>query len=260
MKALHMDINADMGESYGRWTLGADAELMPFLTSANVACGYHGGDPHVMRTTVRLAREHGIAVGAHVALPDLLGFGRRAMAITPEDLKDYVVYQVGALRAFAAAEGIPIQHVKPHGALYVMCTEDERYARAVVEALGELGEELILLLSGELVAAAARKAGVPFVAEGYIDLDYDAAGKLVIERVKRMREPAEVARRAVLLACEGRVPSPEGPVTLAAQSLCVHGDAPNAPAVAKAVREALLAAGVELVPLARLMRSREEGR
>ena len=194
-----------------------------------------------------------IKIGAASMLPS-------SLAITPEDLKDYVVYQVGALRAFAAAEGMPIQHVKPHGALYVMCTEDERYARAVVEALGELGEELILLLSGELVAAAARKAGVPFVAEGYIDLDYDAAGKLVIERVKRMREPAEVARRAVLLACEGRVPSPEGPVTLAAQSLCVHGDAPNAPAVAKAVREALLAAGVELVPLARLMRSREEGR
>jgi UPF0271 protein len=255
-----MDVNADMGESYGRWTLGADGELMPFLTSANVACGFHGGDPHVMRTTVRLAREHGVAVGAHVALPDLLGFGRRAMAISPEDLKDYVVYQVGALQAFAATAGVRVEHVKPHGALYVMCTEDERYARAVVEAVGSLGPELIVLLSGERVAAAARAAGVPFVAEGYIDLDYDDAGKLVIERVKRTREPAEVARRAVLLAREGRVPTPGGSVPLPAASVCVHGDAPNAPAVAKAVREALEAAGVELVPLRALVESRKEGR
>jgi UPF0271 protein len=254
MKTLRMDINADMGESYGRWTLGADAELMPLLTSANVACGYHGGDPHVMRTTVRMAREHGVAVGAHVALPDLMGFGRRAMAITPDELKDYVLYQVGALQAFAAAEGVRVEHVKPHGALYVMCTEDERYARAVVEAVGTLGGETILLLSGQLVATAARAAGVPFVAEGYVDLDYDGAGRLVIERVKRTREPAEVARRAVLLAREGCVPTAEGPVTLTAESVCVHGDAPSAPAVALAVRQALVAAGVELVPLARLVR------
>jgi UPF0271 protein len=257
MATARMDINADMGESYGRWTLGADADLMPFLTSANVACGFHGGDPHVMRTTVRLAHEHGVAVGAHVALPDLLGFGRRAMAISPDDLKDYVVYQVGALRAFAAATGVTVEHVKPHGALYVMCTDDERYARAVVEAVGSLGSDLILLLSGERVADAARAAGVPFVPEGYIDLDYDDAGKLVIERVKRTREPGEVARRAVLLAREGRVPTPGGSVPLPAASVCVHGDAPNAPAVARAVRDALVAAGVEPTALRRLVGGRE---
>jgi UPF0271 protein len=258
MTRRRIDINADMGESYGRWTLGNDAELMPFLTSANIACGYHGGDPHVMRATVRLAREHGVGVGAHVALPDLLGFGRRAMALTPEDLRDYVTYQVGALAAFAAAEGVAVQHVKPHGALYVMCSQDERYARAVVDSLAELDRGLILLLSGGLVADAARAAGVPFVAEGYIDLDYDSAGNLVIERVKRVRDPQETAERAVLLARERCVPTPGGSVPMAADSLCVHGDAPNAVDIARAVRQALLGADVELVPLAELVRRSKE--
>ncbi len=256
MTRPRIDINADMGESYGRWTLGNDAELMPFLTSANVACGYHGGDPHVMRATVRLARAHGVGVGAHVALPDLLGFGRRAMALSPEDLKDYVTYQVGALMAFAAAEGVTVQHVKPHGALYVMCSQDERYADAVVGALAELDRRLILLLSGASVASASRAAGVPFVAEGYVDLDYDAGGNLVIERVKRTRDPAATAERAVLLAREGRVPVPDGTIPLAAESVCVHGDAPNAVAIARAVRQALDGAGVDVVPLATLVRER----
>jgi UPF0271 protein len=256
MTRPRIDINADMGESYGRWTLGDDAGLMPFLTSANVACGYHGGDPHVMRATVRLAREHGVGVGAHVALPDLLGFGRRAMALSPDDLKDYVTYQVGALMAFAAAEGVTVRHVKPHGALYVMCSQDARYAEAVVGALAELDRELILLLSGESVAAAAQAAGVPFVAEGYIDLDYDAKGDLVIERVKRTRDPGATAERAVLLAREGRVPTPGGTIPLAAESVCVHGDAPNAVAIARAVRQALERAGVDVVPLATLVRER----
>ena len=258
MTRRRIDINADMGESYGRWTLGSDAELMPFLTSANVACGYHGGDPHVMRATVRLAREHGVGVGAHVALPDLLGFGRRAMALTPEDLKDYVTYQVGALAAFAAAEGVTVRHVKPHGALYVMCSQDERYARAVVEACAELDRGLILLLSGALVADAARAAGVPFIAEGYIDLDYDAAGNLVIERVKRVRDPQATAKRAVLLACDRRIPTPTGTMAMTADSVCVHGDAPNAVDIARAVRQALAAADIELVPLAEMVRGSKE--
>ena len=256
MTRPRIDINADMGESYGRWTLGNDAELMPFLTSANVACGYHGGDPHVMRATVRLARDHGVGVGAHVALPDLLGFGRRAMVVSPQDLRDYVTYQVGALMAFAAAEGVTVQHVKPHGALYVMCGQDERYAHAVVAALAELDRGLILLLSGARVAAAAGAAGVPFVAEGYIDLDYDAAGNLVLERVKRTRDPAETAGRAVLLARESRVPTPDGPIPLAAESVCVHGDAPNAAAIARAVRRALADADIDVVPLAEMVRQR----
>src|SRR5205807_5971176 len=145
-----VDLNADMGESYGRWTLGDDAALMPHLTSANIACGFHGGDPHVMRHTVALAVEHGVGIGAHVALPDLIGFGRRRMAISPDELRDYVTYQAGALSAFADARGARLQHVKPHGSLYAMIVEDAGYARAVCEATADLGRGVILLMPPEV--------------------------------------------------------------------------------------------------------------
>jgi UPF0271 protein len=251
---VKIDINADMGESYGRWTLGNDAELMPFLSSANVACGYHGGDPHVMRNTVRLARTHGVALGAHVSFPDLMGFGRRRMDISAQELKDYVTYQVGALQAFAAAEGTRVEHVKPHGMLYVMCSRDDTYATAMAETIKELHGGLILLLTGELWAAAARRVGVPFVMEGYVDLDYDAAGQLILERAKKPRDPEGVASRAVALATEGRVPVRDGGwLPLAARSICVHGDADNAPAIARTMRERLVKAGVDVAPLRALL-------
>lgn len=252
--AVKIDINADMGESYGRWTLGNDAELMPFLSSANVACGYHGGDPHVMRATVRLARKHGVGIGAHVSFPDLIGFGRRRMDISSQELKDYVTYQVGALQAFAAAEGARVEHVKPHGMLYVTCSRDETYATAMAETVKELDAGLILLLTGDLWAAAARRVGVPFVMEGYVDLDYDAQGQLILERAKKARDPEGVASRAVTLATESKVPVREGgSLPLAARSICVHGDADNAPAIAKAVRASLVKAGVEVAPLRALL-------
>ena len=251
---VKIDINADMGESYGRWTLGNDVELMPFLSSANVACGYHGGDPHVMRNTVRLARKHGVGLGAHVSFPDLIGFGRRRMDISAQELKDYVTYQVGALQAFATAEGSRVEHVKPHGMLYVMCSRDDTYATAMAETINELAGGLILLLTGELWAAAARRVGVPFVMEGYVDLDYDAAGQLILERAKKPRDPEGVASRAVALATEGRVPVRDGGwLPLAARSICVHGDADNAPAIARAMRERLVKAGVDVAPLRALL-------
>ncbi len=245
-----VDLNADMGESFGRWTLGNDAALMPHLTSANVACGYHGGDPHVMRATVALAREHGVGIGAHVAFPDLMGFGRRRMQVAPRELIDYVIYQTGALAAFAKAAGTRLQHVKPHGAMYVMAAADEQYARAVVEAVAELGEDLLLLLAGEAVADAARKVGIPFVPEGYVDLDYAADQSLVLERAKKPRDPQEMAQRAVRLVREGKVRTVDGTdLSLSVRSICVHGDAPNAPEIASAIRQGLQAAGVEVVPL-----------
>lgn len=247
---MRIDINADMGESYGRWTLGHDAELMPFLSSANVACGYHAGDPHVMRDTARLAKKYGVAIGAHVSFPDLMGFGRRRMLISPQELKDYVTYQVGALQAFAAAEGVKVEHVKPHGMLYVMCSQDQTYAEAMAECVKELDGGLILLLTGEIWAAAARRVGVPFVMEGYIDLDYDTQGQLILERAKKPRDPDQVASRAVALATEAKVPVRDGGwLPLPARSVCVHGDADNAPAIARAVREQLVKAGIEVVPL-----------
>jgi len=251
---FRVDINADMGESYGRWTLGNDAALMPFLTSANIACGFHGSDPSVMRATVRLAKQHGVGIGAHVGLPDLLGFGRRRIEISPQELKDYMLYQTGALRGFAAAEGTKVEHVKPHGALYVMCTQEDRYAQAVVEVMQELGGDLILLLSSERVATAARRAGIPFVLEAYIDLDYSADGTIILERAKQPRDPEQVAVRAVMLAKERKVPVRDsGWFPLAANSVCVHGDGANAPDIARTVRERLQQAGVEVAPLRNLL-------
>jgi 5-oxoprolinase (ATP-hydrolysing) subunit A len=250
--ASKIDLNADMGESYGRWTLGDDDALMPCLTSANIACGFHGGDPHVMRRTVALALEHGVGIGAHVAFPDLIGFGRRRMAASPEEVADYVVYQAGAIRAFVEAAGGTLQHVKPHGALYTTIVDSTEHADAVGEAVAGLGRDVILLMPPAVEPAAAR-AGVPFVPEGYVDLDYDAEGKLVLERVKQLRDPQEMGERAVRLVRDGTVPTIDGgELSLRAQSICVHGDAPNAPAIAQAIRTALEAEGIELAPLAKL--------
>jgi UPF0271 protein len=247
-----VDLNADMGESYGRWTLGDDEALMPFLTSANIACGFHGGDPHVMRRTVALALEHGVGVGAHVAFPDLIGFGRRRLAATPEEVQDYLVYQAGAIRAFVEAAGGRLQHVKPHGALYTTIVDNPEIAQAAAEAVAFVGPDVILLMP-PAVAQAAGEAGVPFVPEGYVDLDYDAAGKLVLERVKQLRDPAEMGEKAVRLVREGRVRTIDGnDLELEVESICVHGDAPNAPAIARAIRRALEEAEVELAPLTEL--------
>jgi UPF0271 protein len=249
---VKVDLNADMGESYGRWTLGDDDALMPHLTSANIACGFHGGDPHVMRRTVALAVEHGVGMGAHVGFPDLIGFGRRRLAASPEEIRDYVLYQAGALRAFAEAAGGRLQHVKPHGALYTSIVDSLEHADAVAEAVAQLGPDVILLMPPEIAPAAAR-AGVPFVPEGYVDIDYDAAGKLVIERVKERRDPEQTAERAVRLVRDHVVPTVEGGEReLEVESICVHGDAPNAPEIAAAIRRRLEEFGVELVPLAEL--------
>jgi UPF0271 protein len=250
--AERIDLNADMGESYGRWTLGDDEALIPLLTSANIACGFHGGDPHVMRRTVALALEHGVGVGAHVAFPDLIGFGRRRLAASPDEIRDYVAYQAGALRAFVEAAGGRLQHVKPHGALYTTIVDGPEHAAAVAEAVASLGPDVVLLMPPEVAPAAAR-AGVPFVPEGYVDLDYDSSGKLVLERVKQLRDPAATAERAVRLVRDGTVPTTDGgELTLQVESICVHGDAPNAPEIARAIREALQRAGVELASLAEL--------
>jgi UPF0271 protein len=247
--AERIDLNADMGESYGRWTLGDDDALMPFLTSANVACGFHGGDPHVMRRTVSLAAEHGVGIGAHVAFPDLIGFGRRRMAATPEEIRDYVVYQAGALKAFVEAAGSRLQHVKPHGALYTTIVDSPEHADAVAEAVGSVGPDVILLMPPE-VAPAASRAGVPFVPEGYVDLDYGADGKLVLERVKQLRDPQRTAERALRLAREGVVDTLDGgTLEIRIESICVHGDAPNAPAIAQAIRETLGRAGIAFARL-----------
>lgn len=247
---IRIDLNSDMGESYGRWSLGNDAELMEIITSANIACGWHGGDPAVMRVTVEMAIEKGVGIGAHVGLPDLLGFGRRRMQVSPDDIYDYAMYQAGALRAFADAAGGRLQHVKPHGAFYVQCAADEVLAEALVRAVAALGDGVVLFGMGEIEPRIAGERGVGYVREGYVDLNYNNAGNLVLERSKGAWDPEDVATRAVRLATLAQVGTIEGDtMPLAIETICIHGDAPNSGEIARRVRERLEEAGVEIVPI-----------
>ena len=248
-----IDLNSDMGESYGRWTLGADAEIMPYITSANVACGYHGGDPHVMRKTVALALEHRVAVGAHPALPDLMGFGRRVMDVSPTELKDYVCYQTGALREFLRASGAELQHMKPHGILYSMLDKDEALATAVGEASKESGKDLILMcLATGPYDRACRKIGVRVASEGFADRAYNVDLTLVSRKRagSLITDPKKAAAQAVKMAMEGKVVTLDGvEIDLSVQTICCHGDTPGAERIVPAVREALDKAGCQGKPL-----------
>jgi 5-oxoprolinase (ATP-hydrolysing) subunit A len=249
-----LDINVDMGESFGRWELGEDASIMPFISSASIACGFHAGDPGTMRRTVHAAIEHGLQIGAHVALPDLRGFGRREMAISPENLRDDALYQIGALKAFVEAEGGRLGHVKPHGALYAMCSADPELAGAVAHATAEVDPQLLLLLLTGDVAPAVRHHGVRLVTEAFPDLDYRADGTLMIEPVKRAWDPERVATRALRVAREGRIDANDGSdLEVRVHSVCLHGDAPNAVDVARAVRERLDEDGVQVRPLQEIL-------
>jgi UPF0271 protein len=249
-----IDVNVDMGESFGRWTLSDDAGLMPHISSANIACGFHAGDPGAMRRTVASAVEHHLQIGAHVALPDLLGFGRRAMKVSPADLTDYCTYQIGALAAFVAAEGGRLAHVKPHGALYAMCAQDAELAEAVARSIAEVDPQLVLLALRDDHAAAVERHGVRLVTEAFVDLDYDADGNLVIEAVKEAWDPEKVAERAVRFARERKVAKLDGSdLEVDSLTICLHGDAPNALDVARRVKERLDGEGIAVKPLAELL-------
>jgi UPF0271 protein len=250
-----IDVNVDMGESYGRWQLGDDAAIMPYISSVSVACGFHAGDPSTIRRTVHEAVRHGLRVGAHVALPDLLGFGRRRMSVHPEELKDYCTYQIGAISAFLAAEGAKLAHVKPHGSLYVMCTESPELAGAVAEAIAEFDRGLPLLLLNRDQEAAVAAKGVRLVHEAFIDLEYSPQGQLILERVKLAWDPDRVAQRAVRLVKEGRLQAVDGSdLSLSAPTVCLHGDAPNSVEVARTVRRRLEEEGVAVTPLDQIFR------
>jgi 5-oxoprolinase (ATP-hydrolysing) subunit A len=251
--SIDIDLNCDMGESYGRWKLGADEEIMPFITSASIACGFHGGDPHVMRSTVALAIEHGVAIGAHPSLPDLIGFGRRAMDVSPQELEDYVCYQTGALREFARTAGADLQHVKAHGVLYSMLEKDEALARAMANAVQASGSGLVMMaLAAGRCDALARGMGLRVASEGFADRAYDADGTLVARKHagSLISDPARAAAQAVLMATEGRVRTLDGAaIGLSVQTICCHGDTPGAVVIVRAVREALEKAGCRVRPL-----------
>jgi 5-oxoprolinase (ATP-hydrolysing) subunit A len=245
-----LDLNSDLGEGYGHWALGDDAALLEVVTSANVACGFHAGDPATIDRTVRTAVEHGVAIGAQVSYPDLVGFGRREIDVPPDELTADVLYQLGALEAFARAASSRVRYVKPHGALYNRIARDPVQAAAVVEAIRRYDPALPLLtLPGSVAMEAAREAGVPSVAEGFADRAYTAEGRLVSRREPGsvLHDPEQVAARAVVMATEHQVETADGTqVTVQVRSLCVHGDTPGAVDLARAVRTALEQAGVTL--------------
>ena len=246
-----IDLNCDMGESYGRWTLGADEAVMPWITSANVACGFHGGDPHVMRKTVDLALKHGVALGAHPSLPDLMGFGRRKMDVSRAELRELMCYQVGALREFARAAGADLQHVKPHGILYSMMEVDEELAASAADVAMASGLILMTLGSGRY-DATCRKMGARVASEGFADRTYNVDGTLTSRKVAGsvIADPARAAAQAVKMAMEGKVTTIDGAeIDIAVQTICCHGDTPGAERNVRAVREALEKAGCAVKPL-----------
>jgi UPF0271 protein len=244
----NIDINCDMGESYGAWKMGADAEIMPFISSANIACGFHGGDPATIRTTVKLAVDHGVAIGAHPSLPDLQGFGRRAMKISPQDMYDLIVYQAGAVEGFARAAGQKLHHVKCHGALYNMAATDEALAAAMARAVKDLGGDVILYaLSNSLMMSVGKREGVRVAGEVFADRGYADDGTLSPRgKPGAMIEDAAVAtERALAMIEKGYVTSVSGKaVPVSADTLCLHGDQPGAVTFAKAIRKAFSERGI----------------
>jgi 5-oxoprolinase (ATP-hydrolysing) subunit A len=248
-----MDLNADLGEGFGIWTLGDDAALLDVVTSANVACGFHAGDPSIMRRVCAAAAELGVSIGAQVSYRDLAGFGRRFLDIAPDDLAADVLYQLGALDACARAAGAAVSYLKPHGALYHAVVTHVEQAAAVVEAVAAFGELAVLGLPGSALLEAAQEAGLPAFAEAFADRGYTPQGRLVQrgQPGALLPDTAAVVDRALRLALHGEIVAVDGTVLpTSAQSLCLHGDTPGAVGHAVAVRAALTGVGVELAPFA----------
>jgi UPF0271 protein len=251
---LRIDLNADVGESFGAYAIGHDPGLMKSITSANVAAGFHAGDPTVLRATVRRAKSHGVAVGAHPSFPDLVGFGRREMTMSPREAEDLVLYQVAAVAGVAHVEGVTLQHVKPHGALYNMAARDAALAGAIARAVASFSPSLILLgLPGSELLKAGTAAGLRVAAEVFADRAYEPDGSLVSR--KRLgsiiHDVDDVVARAVQMVKEGTVVAIDGStIRLSADTICVHSDTPGADELAAKLRTALQAAGVAVKPLA----------
>ncbi len=253
MTSSRIDLNADVGESLGPWRMGADEELIPLVTSVNVACGAHAGDPLGIRHTIDLAVAAGVSVGAHPGYPDLLGFGRRELDLPLDELVASVVFQVGAVAALAHAAGTELVHVKPHGALYNRAARDPAVAGAIADAVRAVSADLVLVgLAGSASLEAGRRVGLRVAAEGFADRAYEPDGTLRRRDLAGAvhEDPAVAAAHAVSIATEHRVVATDGrPITIDADTVCIHGDTPGAPAIARAVREALQQAGVRLAPM-----------
>jgi UPF0271 protein len=255
MKKKAIDLNCDMGESFGPYKLGLDEEVIKLISSANVGCGFHGGDPHVMRETVAMAKEYGVGVGAHPGLPDLLGFGRREMKVTPQEVKDYFIYQIGALKAFVEVAGMKLQHVKMHGALDAMAGRDEELTKAMCEATIGIRPDLIWLAhsgKGEI----ARSMGLKVVQEVYADRAYNSDKTLVSRTLPGavLKNFQEIGARIKQLIETGTITTIDGrALELDFDSICVHGDTPGAVGMIRTIREILTARDIAVKPMAELI-------
>ena len=245
---LRIDLNADVGESFGAYSLGADAALMRSITSASIAAGFHAGDPSVLRRTINLAKSHGVAIGAHPGFPDLVGFGRRELHVAPAEAEDFVLYQIAAVAGVAAAEGVKLQHVKPHGALFNMAVRDAALAAAIAKAVAAFDRSLILFgLPESQILAAGRAAGLRVAAEIFADRAYEPDGSLTPRSRPGsvIHDAAAVAARAVRMITERVVDAVDGTIVpLDADTICVHGDTPGADQLAASLRADLESAGV----------------
>ncbi len=246
-----IDINCDMGESFGAYTIGMDEEVIRHITSANIACGFHAGDPQVLRRTVRMAAVNGVSVGAHPGFPDLMGFGRRHMECTPEEIENYIIYQIGAIRAFCDAENVALRHVKPHGGLYNLAAINESVFQTIAGAVAAVDRNLFLVgLAGKKaprMAEIAEKAGIRAVFEAFPDRAYTPEGTLAPRSRPRavIKDPGEVADRALSMAAHGRIQAEDGTsLELAPDTLCVHGDTPAAVELVRHIREKLEQKGI----------------
>jgi 5-oxoprolinase (ATP-hydrolysing) subunit A len=251
---MHVDLNCDMGESFGAYQLGLDEQVMPLITSANVACGFHAGDPQVLRRSVDLARKHGAAIGAHVSFPDLVGFGRREMNATPLEVENDTLYQLGAIGGFCRAAGVPLRHIKPHGALYNMAQKDRTLAEAIVRAVVAFDPSLLVFAQpGSALEAAAVAAGLTAVGEVFADRAYNPDGTLASRKLPGavIHDPEQVAERAVLMVTSGSVTAIDGTVVpLRAETICVHGDTPGALDLIRRIRQRLGESGVTIAAAA----------
>ena len=248
--SYYIDLNSDLGESFGAYTMGMDEEVLQYVTSANIACGWHAGDPMVMKQTVELCHQKGVAIGAHPGYPDLMGFGRRNMTVQPEEAKAYMIYQVGALQAFCDVHGLSLQHIKFHGAFYNKACVTPALADAILDGLEAVNPSLAaMVLSGSYIAKEAQKRGIPVIQEVFADRGYTDEGKLVprTEQGAFIHDPKEAVERVLMMIKEGCVLSNTGKsISIQVDSVCVHGDNPQALEFVKALREGLIQEGVIL--------------
>ncbi len=252
-----VDLNSDLGESFGNYKIGCDEEITKYVTSANIACGFHAGDPLVMGKTLDLAKANGVAPGSHPGYPDLMGFGRRNLDCSVAEIKAYITYQIGALQAFCKAKGLKLQHVKPHGNLYNTIAIDEKKAMAVAEAIAEYDSSLILMgLAGSKLLEAGRKCGLKVASEVFADRAYNEDGTLVSRKLEGavIHDEELAISRTIRMVKEGVIKTVTGKeITIQADSICVHGDNPSAIVFVKKIREAFAAEGIEVLPLASVL-------